>query len=54
MGPRIGKGGFAAVFEAVYAGTHVAVKEMYFEKRNLASINLFAKVNNKEHTIMLL
>ena len=31
MGPQIGKGSFANVYEGRYAGTHVAIKEIYFE-----------------------
>ncbi len=44
IGPVIGKGSYGQVFEAKYAGTHVAVKEMFLEKGRSKVLEEFGKV----------
>jgi hypothetical protein len=49
IGPKIGKGSYAVVYEGKYAGTHVAIKEILFEGSTKDVIDEF----NKECKLML-
>jgi serine/threonine protein kinase len=49
LGPKIGKGSYAVVYEGKYSGTHVAVKEILFEHSTEDVIKEF----NKECELML-
>ncbi len=44
IGPKIGKGSYAVVYEGKYAGTHVAIKEIFFQSTKEETMKEFSKV----------